>query len=85
MPELVAYARNHHLDFTIPYEWQGLRHGYRPDYPIRWRCRDGQEVKIILEVKGFGAEQDRQKEAARRWVRAVNRHGHSPCAGTLRP
>ena len=70
---MVAYARNHHLDFTIPYEWQGLRHGYRPDYLVRWRCGDGQEVKIILELKGFGAEQDRQKEtAARRWVRVVN-------------
>jgi len=31
---------------------------------------------IILEVKGFETEQDRQKEAAaRRWVRAVNHHG----------
>jgi type III restriction enzyme len=23
MPEVIAYARNDHLDFTIPYEWQG--------------------------------------------------------------
>lgn len=37
---------------------------------------DGSEIKIILEVKGFETEQDRQKEAAaRRWVRAVNHHG----------
>jgi type III restriction enzyme len=76
MPEVIAYARNDHLDFTIPYEWQGARHEYRPDYLIRWRCDDGHEVKIILEVKGFETEQDRQKEtAARRWVRAVNHHG----------
>jgi type III restriction enzyme len=76
MPEVVAYARNDHLDFTIPYEWQGVRHEYRPDYLIRWRCEDGQEVKVILEVKGFSTDQDRQKEvAARRWVRAVNHHG----------
>jgi type III restriction enzyme len=76
MPEVIAYARNDHLDFTIPYEWQGVRHEYHPDYIIRWRCDDGREVKIILEVKGFKTEQDRQKEtAARRWVRAVNHHG----------
>ena len=76
LPEVVAYARNDHLDFTIPYEWQGVRHEYRPDYLIRWRCEDGREVKVILEVKGFETEQDRQKEAAaRRWVRAVNHHG----------
>ncbi|MDW8290345.1 MAG: hypothetical protein RMM06_06445 [Armatimonadota bacterium] len=31
---------------------------------------------MVLEVKGFESEQDRQKEtAARRWVRAVNYHG----------
>jgi type III restriction enzyme len=76
MPEVIAYARNDHLDFTIPYEWQGMRHEYRPDYLIRWRCEDGSELKVILEVKGFEREQDRQKEiAARRWIRAVNHHG----------
>jgi type III restriction enzyme len=76
LPEVIAYARNDHLDFTIPYEWQGMRHEYRPDYLIRWRCEDGSELKVILEVKGFETEQDRQKEiAARRWVRAVNHHG----------
>lgn len=76
IPEVIAYARNDHLDFTIPYEWQGARHEYRPDYIIRWRCEDGREIKVILEVKGFETEQDRQKEiAARRWVRAVNHHG----------
>jgi type III restriction enzyme len=75
-PEVFAYARNDHLDLTIPYEWQGVRHEYRPDYLIRWRCEDGHEVRVILEVKGFETEQDRQKEAAaRRWVRAVNHHG----------
>ena len=76
MPKVIAYARNDHLDFTIPYEWEGARHEYRPDYLLRWRIPDGSEVKVILEVKGFEREQDRQKEAAaRRWVRAVNRHG----------
>lgn len=76
MPEVIAYARNDHLDFAIPYEWQGVRHEYRPDYLVRWRCEDGREVKVILEVKGFETEQDRQKEAAaKRWVRAVNHHG----------
>ncbi len=76
LPQVVAYARNDHLDFTIPYEWQGVRHEYRPDYLIRLRARDGGEIKLILEIKGFERELDRQKEvAARRWVRAVNHHG----------
>jgi len=76
MPEVIAYARNDHLDFTIPYEWQGTRHEYRPDYLIRWRSEEGSDLKVILEVKGFESEQDRQREiAARRWIRAVNHHG----------
>jgi type III restriction enzyme len=76
MPEVISYARNDHLDFTIPYEWQGLQHEYRPDYLIRWQQPDDREMTILLEVKGFETEQDRQKEAAaRRWVRAVNHHG----------
>ncbi|MCS7177571.1 MAG: DEAD/DEAH box helicase family protein [Candidatus Kapabacteria bacterium] len=76
MPEVVAYARNDHLDFTIPYGWEGVRHEYRPDYLVRLRCPDGRTIMVILEVKGFENEQDRQKEAAaHRWVRAINHHG----------
>jgi len=76
MPEVVTYARNDHLDFTIPYEWQGVKHEYRPDYLVRWHDRDGREISVVLEVKGFETEQDRQKEvAAKRWVRAINHHG----------
>lgn len=79
LPEVIAYARNDHLDFTIPYEWQGARHEYRPDYLVRWSTQDRHlpagrqgDVMVILEIKGFESERDRQKEAAaRRWVRAV--------------
>jgi type III restriction enzyme len=75
MPEVIAYARNDHLDFTIPYEWQGVRHEYRPDYLVRLHNKGGATVTVILEIKGFESEQDRQKEAAaRRWVRAINHH-----------
>ncbi|MDW8012838.1 MAG: hypothetical protein RMJ47_07685, partial [Bacteroidota bacterium] len=52
------------------------RHEYRPDYLVRLRCPDGRTIMVILEVKGFENEQDRQKEAAaHRWVRAINHHG----------
>jgi len=76
MPEVIAYARNDHLDFTIPYDWGGVRHEYRPDFLVRLRRNDSPEVKVVLELKGFETEEDRQKEtAAKRWVRAVNHHG----------
>jgi type III restriction enzyme len=76
LPEVTSYVRNDHLDFVIPYEWEGRRHEYRPDFLVRWLRPDGREVMVILEVKGFETEQDRQKEAAaRRWVKAINHHG----------
>lgn len=76
MPQVFTYARNDHLDFTIPYEWQGSRHEYRPDYLIKFRRNNASVINVILEVKGFETEQDRQKEvAAQRWERAVNHHG----------
>jgi len=76
MPEVIAYAKNDHLGFAIPYEWQGAKREYRPDYLVRLRCPNGGELKVVVEVKGFETEQDRQKEtAAKRWVKAVNHHG----------
>lgn len=64
MAEVIAYARNDHLDFTIPYEFQGTRHEYRPDYLVKLKKGDGRPVTLILEVKGFETEQDRAKEVA---------------------
>ena len=50
IPEVVAYARNDHLDFTIPYEWQGIRHEYRPDYLVYLKTEKGNITKVILAV-----------------------------------
>ena len=41
IPLVIAYARNEHLDFTIPYEWECVRHEDRPDYIVRLRGEDG--------------------------------------------
>lgn len=78
LTEVIAYARNDHLGFAIPYEWQGQRHEYRPDYLVRLRCPGSPTgaLKVIIEIKGHETEEDRQKyAAARRWVRAVNHKG----------
>ena len=70
--DVTAYARNDHLGFLIPYEWEDDRHLYTPDYLVR--LRNG--LLLILEIKGREWEQDRQKyAAARRWVSAVNNAG----------
>ncbi|MEZ4711089.1 MAG: DEAD/DEAH box helicase family protein [Caldilineaceae bacterium] len=70
--QIQSYARNDNLGFTIPYEFLGSSHAYEPDYLVRI----GEELTLILEIKGWEDDQDRAKhEAARRWVDAVNNWG----------
>ncbi|MCI0433535.1 MAG: DEAD/DEAH box helicase family protein [Gemmatimonadetes bacterium] len=69
---VVAYARNDHLEFTIPYEFLGVPHSYVPDFLVRL----SNETTLVLEIKGEESNEDRAKhEAARRWVTAVNNWG----------
>lgn len=66
------YARNDHLEFTIPYEYLGSSHHYTPDFLVRMK----DDSTLILEIKGQEDEIDRAKhEAAKRWVKAVNNWG----------
>ncbi len=72
---VVSFVKNDHLDFSIPYDFLGVRHYYYPDFLIRYTTGKD-ETMVILEVKGYESEQDRQKRtAAERWVKAVNYHG----------
>jgi type III restriction enzyme len=76
MPQVISYVRNDHMDFVIPYEWDGVSHVYVPDFIVECAKSDGSKLSIVLEVKGFESEKDRQKEtAAKKWVRAVNYDG----------
>jgi type III restriction enzyme len=71
-PDVVCYARNDHLDFVIPYEFLGQPRVYIPDFLVK--LTDG--TTLILEVKGFETEEDREKHtSAHRWVAAVNNWG----------
>ena len=66
------YARNDHLELTIPYEYLGVSHAFFPDFIVR--LENG--LNLILEVKGMVDEQERAKfAAADRWVRAINHWG----------
>ena len=67
-----CYARNDHLEFTIPYELYGEPHAYEPDFIVR--LTNG--VNVVLEVKGRSLEDaDAKHQAATRWVTAVNHWG----------
>jgi type III restriction enzyme len=66
------YARNDHLELTIPYEYVGIDHAYEPDFLVR--LRNG--VTVLLEIKGYEDNEAHAKhDAAKRWVAAVNNWG----------
>lgn len=66
------YARNEGMAFSIPYEYQGITHGYEPDFLVR--LADG--TTLVLEIKGFEDNETRAKhDAAKRWISAVNNWG----------
>ena len=71
--DIVAfYARNDHLELSIPYEYLGAAHSYFPDFVVRLTSG----LTLLLEIKGEERERDRAKhQAAQRWVRAVNHWG----------
>jgi type III restriction enzyme len=85
-PKTKAFVKNDHLGFAIPYLHNGQPHEYVPDFIIRLKV-DGEHY-LILETKGFDALTDIKKEAALRWVAAVNvdgQHGHWQYALVFKP
>jgi type III restriction enzyme len=67
-----CYARNDHLEFTIPYELFGQNHAYEPDFLVRMASGK----TLIVEIKGRERPDTEAKhQAARRWVTAVNNWG----------
>ena len=72
-----CYARNEGLDFSIPYEFLGIDHGYEPDFLVKMAIQEGEpDFTLVLEVKGMEDNLTAAKhDGARRWVRAVNNWG----------
>ncbi len=46
---VLSYVKNDHLEFTIPYEFEGQQPHYEPDYIVK--LRNG--TTLVLEIKGF--------------------------------
>ena len=72
-PRVRAYVKNHNLGLEIPYIRDGEARRYRPDFLVKL----GEDVTLVLEVKGFRDHDAMLKAQAakNRWVPAVNRHG----------
>jgi len=69
---VVAWVKNDHLGFEIPYTFEGVIHKFRPDFLIK--LING--ATLVLETKGQDSQQDRTKrEFLDEWVKAVNAHG----------
>ena len=68
-PHVVAYAKNNHLGYDIPYVYGGVHHNYIPDFLIRL---DNGKI-LVLETKGKMTDKDSVKrQYLQRWINAVN-------------
>jgi type III restriction enzyme len=80
-PHVVAYVKNDHLGFTIPYVHKGRSHAYIPDFLVRLKQRDTDDVArtLIIEVSGSqkspGPTKAKAETARNSWCVAVNNHG----------
>ena len=82
-PDVAAYAKNDHLDFTIPYLHEGRPHEYLPDFLLRLRRRDEDVVRtLVVEISGGqkrlatpGLVDMKVAVARDQWCVAVNNHG----------
>ena len=71
-PNVKAWTKNDHLNFEIPYMFQGIVHKCRPDFIVKLI----DDTYLIVEVKGIPTQQDQVKwEYLKEWVQAVNEYG----------
>jgi len=70
---VAAFVKNAGLGFAIPYLYNGQPHDYVPDFIVR--LHDEQSTNLIIETKGYDPLADFKKQAAERWVAAVNADG----------
>lgn len=68
------YVKNQSLGFAIPYEYQGVSHGYVPDFIAVLNMPDGSKINLLIEVTGKKDEKKilKVKTAREFWVPAVN-------------
>ncbi|MGD0753047.1 MAG: hypothetical protein ABSA23_16765 [Anaerolineales bacterium] len=79
MDEVIFYAKNFQLGFTIPYTLNGKEHSYLPDYLIHLDDGHGPDdlLNLILEVSGEAKKEKAAKVSTARtlWVPVINNHG----------
>jgi Type III restriction enzyme, res subunit len=68
-----AFVKNAGLGFAIPYLHNGQMHDYEPDFIVRIKGKT--PINVILETKGYDQLKQVKRQAAERWVAAVNADG----------
>jgi type III restriction enzyme len=78
---VAAFVKNDHLDFEIPYTWQGHSHRYTPDFLVRLVQDEPDDLvrTLIIEVSGGqkspGPTKAKATTARDQWCAAVNNDG----------
>jgi type III restriction enzyme len=78
MPEVISYVKNQSLGFSIPYVLEGDERSYLPDFIVRIKSENSDEIlSLVLEVSGEKRKDKAAKvETAKNlWVPAVNNNG----------
>lgn len=79
-PNVDSYVKNDHLGFNIPYVHKGRTHVYLPDFLVRLKKPDGDDIErtLIVEVSGSqkspGPTEVKARTARDSWCAAVNNH-----------
>ena len=83
-PRVAAYVKNDHLEFEIPYVFEGRSHAYVPDFLARLVPEECDDVErtLIIEVSGGrkvhespGPTAVKAATARDQWCTAVNNDG----------
>ena len=80
-PRVAAYVKNDHLEFKIPYLFDGVPCDFVPDFLLRLASRPDDPVVRTLIVEVSGGQKDQAKREVKaqtaryQWCVAVNNHG----------
>ncbi len=73
-PRVRAYAKNQNLGLEVPYRAGSITRRYLPDFIVQVNDGAPDPLTLIVEIKGFRAENARDKANTMRayWVPGVN-------------
>ena len=78
-PQVLAYVKNHGLNFEVPYLSGSENKIYRPDFILKIDDGNGTEdpLNLIVEIKGYRNENAKEKKTTIEtyWIPGVNHHG----------